>query len=49
MSISIDVGLIFGYASQIITWLMPVIGLSAGFGLGFKLISKITHLFSSAI
>jgi hypothetical protein len=49
MSISIDTALIFSYASQVVTMMMPIIGLSAGFGLGFGLVDKIGRLFSRAV
>jgi hypothetical protein len=49
MSISIDTSLIFSYASQVVTMMMPIIGLSAGFGLGFGLVDKIGRLFSRAL
>jgi hypothetical protein len=40
---------IFSMASAVLTFMMPVVGLSAGFGLGFGLVDKITRLFSKAI
>ncbi len=50
---SIDFGeltaMIFSMASTVVTMMMPVIGLSAGFGLGFGLVDKISKLFSKAI
>lgn len=41
--------MIFSMASTVVSMMMPVIGLSAGFGLGFGLVDKISRLFSKAI
>ncbi len=48
-TISIDTNLIFSYASSVVTMMMPVVGISAGFGLGFGLVNKISGMFSHAI
>lgn len=40
-SFSIDLSSLFDYASQIITFMMPVVALVAGISLGFALIGKI--------
>jgi hypothetical protein len=48
-SISVDTNLIFGYASSVVGMMMPIIGISAGFGLGFGLVNKISGMFSHAI
>jgi hypothetical protein len=45
MSFSIDVDLIFGYASSIVNALMPIIALTAGLSFGFYLARKIAGLF----
>jgi hypothetical protein len=47
--ISVDLNVIFSYAGQIVTIMMPIVGISAGFGLGFGLINKIGSLFSRAL
>ncbi len=48
-SISVDTNLIFSYANSVVTMMMPIIGISAGFGLGFGLVNKISAMFSHAI
>lgn len=40
-SFSIDLSALFDYASQIITFMMPVVALIAGISLGFALIGRI--------
>jgi hypothetical protein len=45
MSFSIDVDTIFGYASDIVNALMPLIALTAGLAFGFYLAKKIASLF----
>ena len=45
MSFSIDITTIFGYASQIIEALMPIIALSAGLSFGFFLVKRIAQVF----
>lgn len=45
MSFSIDVDTIFGYASDIVNALMPIIALTAGLAFGFYLARKIAGLF----
>jgi hypothetical protein len=45
MSLSIDISTIFGYASQIVEALMPIIALSAGLSFGFFLVKKIASIF----
>ena len=47
MSFSVDIEGIFSYASQVVTWLMPIIAISAGLALGFMLLKKITGIFRS--
>jgi hypothetical protein len=49
MSISIDITGIFTYSAQVVNMMMPIVALSAGFGLGFGLVSKISNLFSRAL
>jgi hypothetical protein len=45
---SVDLTLIFSYASQIVNAMMPLIGMAAGFCLGFGLIDKTIQLFYRA-
>lgn len=45
MSLSIDITAIFGYASQIVEALMPIIALSAGLSFGFFLVKKVASIF----
>jgi len=40
---------IFSFASTVVNMMMPIVALSAGFGLGFGLVDKIGKLFSRAI
>jgi len=49
MSISIDTTAIFTYAELVISLMMPVTALSAGFGLGFRLVERIGKMFGGAI
>ncbi|NJN96440.1 MAG: hypothetical protein HC875_21200 [Anaerolineales bacterium] len=44
-SISIDIALIFSYASDIVTMLMPIVGVGAGISFGFALVAYIIRLF----
>jgi len=44
-SISIDLALIFNYASQIVTMMMPIVGVGAGISFGFALVAYIIRLF----
>jgi len=44
-SISIDLSLIFQYASDIVTMMMPVVGVGAGISFGFALVAYIIRLF----
>jgi hypothetical protein len=44
-SISIDISLIFSYASQIVTMMMPIVGVGAGISFGFALVAYIIRLF----
>ena len=44
-SISIDIALIFSYASDIVTMLMPIVGVGAGISFGFALVAYIIKLF----
>lgn len=41
--------MIFQYASLVVNMMMPVIGISAGFTLGFGLVNKIGSMFSKAL
>lgn len=45
MSFSIDIDTLFGYASDIINAMMPVILLVGGLGLGFVIVNKIIAAF----
>jgi hypothetical protein len=45
VSFSIDISTIFGYASQIVEALMPIIALSAGLSFGFFLVKKVASIF----
>lgn len=49
VSISIDISGIFSYSAQVVNMMMPIVALSAGFGLGFGLVSKISNLFNRAL
>lgn len=40
---------IFMYASLVVNMMMPVIGISAGFSLGFGLVDKIGKMFSRSL
>jgi hypothetical protein len=44
-SISISLGGIFLYASQIVTMMMPIVGVGAGISFGFALVAYIIRLF----
>jgi hypothetical protein len=44
-SISIDLTTIFSYASQIVTMMMPIVGVGAGISFGFALVAYIIRLF----
>lgn len=44
-SISIDISTIFSYASQIMTMMMPIVGVGAGISFGFSLVAYIIRLF----
>ena len=44
-SISIDLTLIFTYAADIVTLMMPLIGVGAGISFGFALVAYIIRLF----
>lgn len=44
-SISIDISVIFSYASQIVTMMMPIVGVGAGISFGFALVAYIIRLF----
>jgi hypothetical protein len=44
-SISIDLTTIFTYASQILTMMMPIVGVGAGISFGFALVAYIIRLF----
>jgi hypothetical protein len=44
-SISIDLSTIFSYASQIVTMMMPIVGVGAGISFGFALVAYIIRLF----
>ena len=45
MDFSIDVTAVFGYASDIITAMLPVVYVGAGIGLGFIVVNKIVSAF----
>lgn len=49
MSLSVDVNGIFTYSSLVVNLMMPLIALSAGFGLGFGLVNKISSMFNRAL
>lgn len=49
MSLSIDVNSIFSYSSLVVNLMMPLVALSAGFGLGFGLVNKISGMFNHAL
>jgi hypothetical protein len=40
---------IFSFASIVVSALLPLVGISAGFSLGFGLVNKIGNMFSHAI
>ncbi|NJN96439.1 MAG: hypothetical protein HC875_21195 [Anaerolineales bacterium] len=44
-SISIDLSLIFSYASDIVSMMMPIVGVGAGISFGFALVAYIIRLF----
>lgn len=44
-SISIDLTSIFYYASEIVTMMMPIVGVGAGISFGFALVAYIIRLF----
>jgi hypothetical protein len=44
-SISIDISLIFTYATQIFNMMMPIVGVGAGISFGFALVAYIIRLF----
>ena len=44
-SISIDISLIFAYASDIVNMLMPIVGIGAGISFGFSLVAYVIRLF----
>jgi hypothetical protein len=44
-SISIDLSLIFTYASDIVSMMMPIVGVGAGISFGFALVAYIIRLF----
>lgn len=44
-SISIDLNLIFQYASDIVSMMMPIVGVGAGISFGFALVAYIIRLF----
>ena len=45
ISFSIDTTAIFGYASSIVTSMMPVVNVIAGLSLGFVVVTKIISAF----
>ena len=49
MSFSIDITTIFSYASQIVSSMMPLIGLIAGLSFGFALVAWIISIFRSKL
>jgi len=49
MSLSIDTAAIFNYAELVVGMMMPIVALSAGFGLGFRLVERISGMFTRAI
>ena len=44
-SISIDLSMIFSYATDIVNMMMPIIGVGAGISFGFALVAYIIRLF----
>lgn len=44
-TISIDLAMIFSYASDIVNIMMPIVGVGAGISFGFALVSYIIRLF----
>lgn len=49
MSFSIDIDTIFSYASQIVSSMMPLIGLIAGLSFGFALVAWIIRIFRTRL
>jgi hypothetical protein len=49
MSLSIDTSGIFTYANTVVTMMMPIVVISAGFSLGFGLVNKIGGMFNRAL
>ena len=49
MSISIDTTVLFTYAGLIINALWPIIGISAGFTLGFGILNMLLRAIASAV
>lgn len=49
MSLSIDTTAIFTYAELVLSLMMPIIALSSGFGLGFRLVERIGKMFGASI
>ncbi len=45
MVIDLDISQIFGYASDLINSLLPVVYVAAGIGLGFVVVNKIISAF----
>jgi len=45
MSFSIDVSAVFGYASDIVDTMLPVVYVTAGIALGFVVVNKIISAF----
>lgn len=45
MTINLNISSIFGYASDIVNSLLPVVYVSAGVALGFVVVSKIISAF----
>jgi hypothetical protein len=44
-TISIDLSIIFSYASDIVNIMMPIVGVGAGISFGFSLVAYIIRLF----
>lgn len=44
-SISVDLSVIFSYASDIVNMMMPIVGVGAGISFGFALVAYIIRLF----
>jgi len=49
MSLSIDSSGIFSQAADILNSMMPLVVLTAGLGLGFGLVDKVSAMFSRAL